>query len=141
MRRPVFFALAAVLLAGLAACGNADTGSTPTPSPSQSARISSTAKVSILEPATGAVIQGSEVRVRIALTGGRIVEQVSTNLKPDEGHIHLLLDGKVVLLLGSLDETINDVTKGPHLLQVEFVAADHGPFSPRVLAAVSFTAA
>jgi hypothetical protein len=139
MRRPFFFALAAVLLVGLAACPKSEPE--PTPTPSQSARLSSTAKVSILEPATGADIQGGEVRVRIALTGGRIVPQVSTNLKPDEGHIHLLLDGRVVQLLGSLDETIKDVAKGQHLLQVEFVAADHGPFSPRVLAAVSFTAA
>jgi hypothetical protein len=139
MRRPFYFAFAAVLLVGLAACPKSETE--PTPSPSVPARLSSTANVSILEPATGAVIQGSEVRVRIALTGGRVVEQVSTNLKPDEGHIHLLLDGKVVQLLGSLDETLKDVSKGPHLLQVEFVAADHGPFSPRVLAALSFTAA
>ncbi len=138
MRRPFLNALAAVLLVGLAACGP-KSGTEPTPS--ASARLSSTAKVSILEPTTGAVIQGSEARVRIALTGGRVVDQVTTNLKPDEGHIHLLLDGKVVQLLGSLDETIKDVSKGPHLLQVEFVAADHGPFSPRVLAAVSFTAA
>ena len=141
MRRPLLFALAAVLLVGLAACPGSDPEPNPTPTPSQSARISSTAKVSILEPTTGAVIQGSEVRVRIELTGGRVVPQVSMNLKPDEGHIHLLLDGRVVQLLGSLDETIKDVAAGQHLLQVEFVAADHGPFSPRVLAAVSFTAA
>lgn len=139
MRRPFFFALAAVLLGGLTACPRSDPEPSPTPSSSQTGRLSSTAKVSILEPATGAVIRGSEVRVRIALEGGRIVDQVSTNLKPDEGHIHLLLDGRVVQFLGSLDETIKDVTKGAHLLQVEFVAADHGPFSPRVIAAVSFT--
>ncbi|MEX2555773.1 MAG: hypothetical protein WEB06_09085 [Actinomycetota bacterium] len=139
MRRPLFFALAAGLLAGLAACPSSDPE--PAPTPSQSARLSSTATVSILEPANGAVIQGGDVRVRIALTGGRIVPQVSTNLNPDEGHIHLLLDGRVVQLLGSLDETIKAVATGQHLLQVEFVAADHGPFSPRVLAAVSFTAA
>ena len=87
------------------------------------------------------MIQGTDVRVRITLEGGKLVPQVSTNLKPDEGHIHLLLDGRVVQFLGSLDETIKDVPKGQHVLQVEFVAADHGPFSPRILAAVTFQAA
>ena len=140
MRRSLSLAFAAVLLVGLAACGSSEPEPAAGPTSSQSPRLSSTAKVSILEPATGAVIQGSEVRVRITLTGGRVVPQVSTNLKPDEGHIHLLLDGKVVQLLGNLDETIKDVPKGQHLLQVEFVAADHGPFSPRVLAAVPFKA-
>ena len=78
--------------------------------------------------------------MRIKLEGGTIVPQVSSNLKPNEGHIHLLLDGRVVQLLGSLDETIPNVAAGAHLLQVEFVAADHGPFSPRVITAVNFTA-
>src|SRR5688572_11580270 len=115
MRRSLFFALAAALLVGLVACPKSEPEPTPTPSSTQTARISSTATIAITEPATGAVIRGSEVAVKIALTGGRVVPQVSTNLKPDEGHIHLLLDGKVVQLLGSLDETIKNVTKGPHL--------------------------
>lgn len=138
MRRNLFFTLAALLLAALAGCGGSETESKPTTTPG--ARLSSTASVAITAPSTGAVIRGSVVNVKIALTGGRVVPRVSTNLKPDEGHIHLLLDGKVVQLLGSLDEAIKDVSEGPHLLQVEFVAADHGPFSPRVIAAVSFTA-
>ncbi|MGH2785618.1 MAG: hypothetical protein ACRDJ1_10165 [Actinomycetota bacterium] len=138
MKRLVPFALAAAILLALGGCSSDE--AKPAPSPSTSARLSSTGTVTILEPVAGAVIQGGKVRVRIKLDGGVIVPQVSSNLKPNEGHIHLLLDGRVVLLLGSLDETL-DVAKGAHLLQVEFVAADHGPFSPRVIAAVSFEAA
>ena len=134
--------LAVALTAVLVACGGGDSndGAGPTPSPTQTGRLSSTAKVSIIEPTEGTVIQGTTVRVRIKLEGGRIIPEVSSNLKPDEGHIHLLLDGRVVQLLGSLDERIEDIAPGAHLLQVEFVAADHGPFSPRVISAVSFEA-
>ena len=127
------------MLFALTACGGGEPPAA-SPSPTTSARLSSTGKVTILEPVAGAVVQGGKVRVRIKLDGGMIVPQVSSNLKPNEGHIHLLLDGRVVQLLGSLDEML-DVAKGAHLLQVEFVAADHGPFSPRVIAAVSFEAA
>lgn len=31
------------------------------------------------------------------------------------------------------------LTEGSHLLEVEYVAADHGPFNPRVLAVTRFT--
>ncbi|HJR19512.1 MAG TPA: hypothetical protein VJ922_07310 [Actinomycetota bacterium] len=139
MKRPVSLVIAAAMLFALAACGGGEPPAA-SPSPTTSARLSSTAKVTILEPVAGAVVQGGKVRVRIKLDGGVIVPQVSSNLKPNEGHIHLLLDGRVVQLLGSLDEMI-DVAPGAHLLQVEFVAADHGFFSPRVITAVSFEAA
>jgi hypothetical protein len=29
------------------------------------------------------------------------------------------------------------VTKGPHLVQAEYVAADHSPFNPRVIVAAT----
>jgi hypothetical protein len=37
-----------------------------------------------------------------------------------------------------LTDTISNLTPGPHLLQVEFVATDHAPFDPRVIAVTSF---
>ncbi len=64
--------------------------------------------------------------------------QTSTNLAPDEGHLHLKLDGKLVSMTPGLIETL-DVTPGSHVVEVEFVANDHLPFDPRVLAAVPFT--
>jgi hypothetical protein len=137
MRRVLVFALAASSLVALTACPKSEPAPAP-PTPTPSGRISSTARVTIDEPKEGAVLQGDRVSVKISLTGGRVVPQVSTNLKPDEGHIHLLVDGRVVQFLGTLNETISDVAPGAHLLQVEFVAADHGPFNPRVIAAVSF---
>lgn len=126
----------------LAACGSdappepAD-GTSPSP---PLVRPSSTGSIAIVAPTPGQVVEG-DVRVRVELTGATLIEEVSTDLAPDEGHIHLSLDGETVTLLGSLDEVIPDVPPGPHLLEVEFVAADHGPFNPRVLQTVSFEVA
>jgi hypothetical protein len=101
-------------------------------------RPRSTATVSIVEPAHGAELSGLEVRVRVALTGGEVVYQTTTGLTPNEGHIHLTLDGKLVSMLSGLDQTLR-VTPGLHLLEAEFVATDHLRFEPRVLTTVTFT--
>ena len=61
----------------------------------------------------------------------------STKLLPDEGHIHLFLDGALVSMSYNLAKDLL-VAPGVHRLQAEFVAVDHGPFDPRVQAFVEF---
>ncbi|HVE92791.1 MAG TPA: hypothetical protein VNE62_10930 [Actinomycetota bacterium] len=109
-----------------------------TPAPPTPARIASTATVDLVTPKPGAVVQGPRVDVRIALNGGEIRTETSRDLKPDLGHLHLLLDGKVVSMNYGLEQKL-DVAPGDHLLQVEFVALDHGPFSPRITDTSNFT--
>lgn len=139
--------IAAMLVLG--ACGGDGNGNrggtTPTTLPNPAAeRPSSTAKLTLVEPASGAVLGPEEVRVRLELTGAKLTKEVSRNLRPDEGHIHLRLDGETITLLGDLDENLAQilgapVSSGPHLLEAEFVAADHGPFDPRIIVSVPFT--
>jgi hypothetical protein len=106
--------------------------------PAQQQRIGSSATLSIIEPAPGADVGGSTIRVRLALQGARIIAETTTRLQPDEGHVHLLLDGKTVSMTYGLEQDVQ-VTPGSHLLQAEFVAGDHLPFNPRVLTTVAFT--
>ena len=61
----------------------------------------------------------------------------STKLQPNEGHVHLYLDGGLVSMTLSLDRALL-VAPGTHRLLAEFVAVDHAPFSPRLEASVSF---
>lgn len=138
--RPIGVVLvAAVALASTAvACGSpSDAGETSSP-PTVAPRPSSTAELSILEPENGSVVRGSTVHVRLRLQGAHVVKPTSMDLQPDEGHLHLLLDGTLVSMNYGLDEAVPDVDAGKHLLQVEFVANDHAPFDPRVVAVSSF---
>jgi hypothetical protein len=100
----------------------------------QAKRIASTAKMSIVEPAQGAQITGPKMRVVISLEGGRIVPEATKDIKPDEGHMHLSLDGQLATMTYGLDQEI-EVTPGRHILQAEYVAGDHVPFNPRIIQA------
>jgi len=131
--------LVCVLLLGLcaAACSSKSNG-TPTSSSNGATRPHSTAKLSIVEPKSGATLTTRTVVVQLSLVGGTITKIVTTNIKPNVGHIHIRLDGRTITLLGSLTDPV-PVTPGSHIVEAEYVASDHGPFSPRVLSAVSFT--
>ncbi len=133
-----------VMVAGLAAilllaAGCASSGKSGTARPSLANRPSSTATLTFLEPKPGTVITGATLNVRLSLSGARIIPETKTDLRPDEGHIHVYLDGKTVSMTYGLDQQVA-VTKGTHLLQAEYVAADHFPFNPRVIVVVTVTA-
>jgi len=102
-------------------------------------RPSSSARLHFISPHPGESFRGepASVTVRLELVGGRIVPFTSTRLQSDEGHIHLFLDGALVSMSLVLSRSL-DVEPGRHLLQAEFVAADHGPFDPRVRTSVAF---
>jgi Family of unknown function (DUF6130) len=123
----------------LAACGSDGGGASPTATSGE--RIATTASLEVLEPQPGATIPADEVTVRVRVDGARIIEEATTDLSPDEGHIHLIVDGELVNLLGGTEERLTGLEPGPHVLQVEFVAGDHGPFFPRVIEVVTFTVA
>jgi hypothetical protein len=142
-RSPRHRALKIIVCVVALAATACDKGGNPTPtpskSPSQSPRPRSSATLRIEDPAVGASVPAGTLRVKLVLDGGRIVPLTSKDLKPDEGHIHLSLDDKIVSMTSTLEQDV-DVAAGPHILQAEFVAADHAPFNPRVLTSVTFKA-
>jgi hypothetical protein len=132
-------ALVALALAATACGGGSGSPSTAPTSPTLSAaRIPSTGSLTIVSPTNGEVVHGSTVDLKIDLKDAKIVPTTSTDLKPDEGHIHVILDDQLVSMTTGTDLKIPNVTPGHHLIRVEYVATDHGPFDPRVLAVVSF---
>jgi hypothetical protein len=105
------------------------------------ARIASTATLTFRQPAAGASVSGTQLEVVLDLERGRVVDQTSTNITPDTGHIHLLVDGTLVSMTYGTEQLL-DLTHyqpGVHTLAAEFVAADHAPFSPPVVATETFT--
>ena len=137
-------AVAAVaLIVAVAACGGGDrapsdrTVSPGSPSVAQD-RPTSTGELTIVHPENAERVSGDTTRLEIDLRGAEVVDQTSTDLRPDEGHLHVVLDGKLVSMTSGTSQLLQGLTPGEHLLQVEFVANDHAPFDPRVLAAVTF---
>lgn len=129
-----------MILALMTACsgGSGSPPVTPTSSGVSGTRPASTGTLKIVSPTDGEVVHGSTVDLKIDLKGATIVPLTSTDLKPDEGHIHVILDDQLVSMTTGTALKIPNVAPGHHLIRVEFVATDHGPFDPRVLALVSF---
>lgn len=116
---------------GASGCGNDE--------PQPATRPSSPVKVAILEPSIGAVLSGDTLRVKVKLDGGTIVEEASRDLTPTtEGHLHVSVDGAILSQTYGLSQSLEMPDPGKHLLQVEFVAKDHGPFDPRIVASAPF---
>lgn len=126
----------------LAACGSSDDGGSGTgatgPTAPTSDRPSSTAKLAIVAPKVGEVVHGSSVDLRVKLQDAKLVPATTTNIVPDEGHLHVILDDTLISMTEGLEQTIPDVAPGEHRIMVEFVASDHAPFDPRVVSVVAF---
>jgi hypothetical protein len=122
---------AAALLVAASACGGSGS--------QEASRPSSPAKVSIAQPQPGARLSGETLEVRVVLTNGTIVDETSRDLTPTtEGHLHVSVDGEILSQTYGLNQELEMPEPGRHLLQVEFVAKDHGPFQPRVIASAPF---
>ena len=145
MRRRTAIGLAALLLVA-AACGGSDggsdggsgdtgaTGATGATGP----RPESTGTLTIVSPKNGAVVHGTSVLLHVDLEGATLVPQTTKEVQPDEGHIHVYLDDALISMTEGTEQRIEDLSPGVHRLQVEFVAADHAPFDPRVVEVATF---
>jgi hypothetical protein len=91
-------------------------------------------------PRSKEVFRGNpaSIPVELRLEGAKVVLFSSLHLVPNEGHIHLYLDGSLVSSMSDLDARVT-ASPGHHELRAEFVAVDHGPFDPRVVATVAFS--
>lgn len=105
------------------------------------ARIASTATLAFDQPTQGAESVGDELQVVLDLQGGTVIDTTTTDIRPDEGHVHLSVDGALVsMTYGTVQVvSVRDLDPGEHTIDAEFVAADHLPFDPPVTASVTIT--
>ena len=132
------FGLAVVLVVGAAWLPRAIFPRTAATPPANTPRIASTATLSFEEPRDGDVVGGDQLEVVMDLQGGTVVPGTSTTLAPDEGHLHLRIDGQLVSMTYGNVQVVDMRPYGPgrHTIEAEFVAADHLPFDPPVEASV-----
>jgi hypothetical protein len=145
-RTHVRAAAVAVVLAALAlaACsGDGDNGQAATATTAAVAadRPSSPAKLTIEAPSQGQTVKQARPELVLNLKSGKVVNQTTTRVQGDEGHIHLYVDGKLVTMNYGLRQRLPQLPPGQHVVQAEFVAADHAPFDPRVLTQAAFQVA
>lgn len=136
MRRVLVFLTVALTLAS---CGGGGGDATDGSGSTSAARPESPATITILSPKNGDVIKGSTTEVKMKLEGGKVVDASVTKITPTTGHVHVQLDGKIVAMTSGLTQELTGLTPGTHTLRIEFVAADHGPFDPRVFDEIAFT--
>ena len=129
-RTTIAFIVAVTLALGFTACKKSGGGSTTAET--------TTARIRIVAPQNGDV-SGPTVHVKAELIGGTIVPLSDTRLRPNSGHIHLLVDGQVQTMGVEVERDVSGLAPGTHILQMEFVDAQHRSFNPRVIAAVTVT--
>lgn len=135
MRRKALIPAVVSLCILAAGCTGGTT--TPTPTTPPPTRIASTAKLAIVSPTQGAVLKGSSITVTVSLKDAKIVKPTSAHIVPNQGHLHILLDGVLMTMTATLSTVVPGVKPGHHVLEAEFVANDHAPFNPPVVAVVS----
>jgi hypothetical protein len=143
-RRTAALAVVVAALSVAACSGGDDNGGPATPTtaaPVAVDRPSSPAKLTIEAPRQGQTVKQVRPHLVLGLKGGKVVNQTTTRVEGDEGHIHLYVDGKLVTMNYGLRQRLPQLTLGQHVVQVEFVAADHAPFDPRVMTQSAFQVA
>lgn len=110
------------------------------PSSVSPVRPTSTATIDIVHPTQDETVTGTTLDIVMKLPGGTIVDYTGTNLTPDTGHIHILLDGKLISMTFGLVQEVSlaHLAPGTHVLEAQFVAVDHAPFDPPVTTSVTF---
>src|SRR5215212_44151 len=126
----VLAAALVLLVAALAGCSGAEPQPADTTGTTLGARPSSPAQLSIRSPRNGQAVKGN--------AGTRIVDATTTRIRPDQGHVHVTVDGRLVAMNYNLDGKLPTLSPGTHVVRVEFVAADHLPFDPRVFTQSAF---
>jgi hypothetical protein len=141
---PAALALAVLVLAGCSGGGSSSGGqsgsgqASATTAGNTADRPASTGKLAIEAPRNGQVVKGGNLTLKVDLTGAKVVPATTTKITPNQGHLHVTLDGKLISMNYGLSEKLPKMGLGTHLIQVEFVASDHLPFDPRVITQAAF---
>jgi Family of unknown function (DUF6130) len=98
-----------------------------------------TPSVVILSPKSGTTV-GPDFDVSFAVFNFAMVQPYGQNDAPNEGHIHVLVDGAYNQLVASVETVhLSGLSGGSHTITLQLVNNDHSPISPAVSAATTVT--
>ena len=97
----------------------------------------SPARIAIVTPSEGQMLETGSVDLELRLAGGSIGDPKARANRSGEGQLHIIVDGQLSSVEGAERQTL-DLSAGRHVVEVEYVANDHRPFCPRVSDQVSF---
>lgn len=129
-------ALTPLLVAtALGACGSTASTTvvtvpaTPTTGPLHTE--SSPVKITLVSPKNDEVVSGSSVHVTLTVSGGTIDSGYSKKVSPTVGHIHLYMNSELTAMAYATSTDIPVDPGAEYSLYAEWVASDHGSFTPR----------
>jgi hypothetical protein len=130
----ILVVLAFAVTAGAFALSGEKEGSDP---------VASDVEVTIESPSDGDTVPaGESLMVEIDVANGRLVSDTTSD-DPNEGHIHIYVDGQVVAMPTSESEMVisgANLPPGEHEVIVEFTQANHTSFAPPVQTSITITA-
>jgi hypothetical protein len=88
-------------------------------------------KLTLLSPLSDEIVTGSTVHVKVSVSGGTITQAYSTHVSPTVGHIHLYLNSQLVSMAYATETELPVDPGAVYSLYAEWVAEDHGSFTPR----------
>jgi hypothetical protein len=134
--------LTIIIVAGCGS-GTPTTAVSTTSTTIKGARPTTRAQLTIVAPTADQVVNGTTVAVKLVVTGAEILADHggahNDEIKPDEVHVHLSLDGRLVSMTFGDSDELKDLTPGSHTLTAELVASDHAPFANKVEATTTFS--
>jgi hypothetical protein len=96
-----------------------------------SVRPSTTATLDVVSPTEGQRFPNSAVPIRVDVNGGSLAAASVNKLQPGKGHLQISID-RILVTRASNPVQVVQVGDGDHVISVEYVAADHLPFCPKV---------
>jgi hypothetical protein len=96
-----------------------------------SVRPSTSAALDVISPAEGQHFRSNAVPVRVSVRGGSLAAANVNKLEPGKGHLQISVD-RILVTRASNEVQIVQIADGSHTVLVEYVAADHLSFCPRV---------
>ena len=101
--------------------------------------VAGLATVDILAPADGVVVRAEILDVAVSAENIKLVPG-SQKARTGVGHLHVTVDRTLLSQAGGLHTRVDlrPFKHGVHTLVIEFVAADHGSFTPPVRDSITF---